>query len=56
MGQYKSDVQRVLDMHSMNPNDRAHAARRMANEERNPREKQQLWDMAKKAEHDRDSD
>jgi hypothetical protein len=56
MGRVYRDADRILAMTRMNPNERANAAQRMANEERPPSQKQALWDMAKKARRDRDSD
>ena len=51
-----NDLQRVLDLQNMNPNERAHAAQGMANEERPPAQKKALWAIAEKARQDRDSD
>lgn len=56
MGRIHSDADRILAMVNMNPNERAHAAQKMGNEERNPAQKQALWDMATQARKDRDSD
>ena len=56
MGRIYSDVDRILEMANMNPNERAHAAQNMANEERKPSQKQALWAMAAQARKDRDSD
>jgi len=56
MPRYNNDVQRVLDLQNMNPNERAHEAQRMGNEERPVAQKKALWAIAEKARQDRDSD
>jgi hypothetical protein len=56
MGRVYRDADRILSMSKMNPNERAHSAQKMANENRNPSQKKALWEMAAKARRDRDSD
>ncbi len=56
MGRIYNDADRILEIIRMNPNERAHAAQDMANEDRKPSQKQALWAMADQARKDRDSD
>jgi hypothetical protein len=49
MGRVYSDADRILSMLKMNPNERAHSAQSMANENRNPTQKKGVMGNSRKS-------